>query len=279
MVAELTAPKFGGWRFSAHLGILRPDAPLLAALAGSVDPTVQIARAAELGFSAVTDNCLKMRAPKVRRRMGEALRAHGLAMGSFTHNMPASEPPFFWGARTAELERALAATLAAAADVGGGCVNAILLDSGDPPADQLARAADNLAAAAELCAANGVTMAVEAISRARVPLALTEGVEVIARLVRSAGPPLGLILDSAHCHCAGDDMADAIIAQADILAGVQLADMPGRVEPGAGTMDFAPILAALRAIGWKGLVEAEFMPSTPGPAGERAALAALRALG
>ena len=74
-------------------------------------------------------------------------------------------------------------------------------------------------------------------------------------------------------------MADAIIAQADILAGVQLADMPGRVEPGAGTMDFAPILAALRAIGWKGLVEAEFMPSTPGPAGERAALAALRALG
>ena len=88
-----------------------------------------------------------------------------------------------------------------------------------------------------------------------------------------------MILDSCHCHCAGDDMAGAILAHADILAAVQLADMPRRVEPGAGAIDFAPILAALRAIEWTRLVEAEFMPSTPGLVGECAALAALRALG
>jgi len=278
-LAGLTLPDQGGWRFAAHLGIARPDAPLLAALAGSLDPAVQIARAAELGFSGVTDNCLKMRPPETRRRMGEALRAHGLTMGTFTHNVPASEPPFFWGARVSDLESALAATLAAAADVGGGCVNAIMLDSGDFRGDQLARAADTLAAAAELCAAHGAELAVEAISRARVPQVLVETVDETARLVRSAGAPLGLILDSCHCHCAGDDMAGAILAHADILAAVQLADMPRRVEPGAGAIDFAPILAALRAIEWTRLVEAEFMPSTPGLVGERAALAALRALG
>ena len=63
-------------------------------------------------------------------------------------------------------------------------------------------------------------------------------------------------------------MAAAILMHRDVLAAVQLADMPERVEPGAGTIDFAPIMAALRAIGWRGLVEAEFMPATPGRTGK-----------
>lgn len=266
-----------GWRFAAHLGIARPVEPLLGV---GPDPVAQIARAGELGFAGVTDNCLKSRSPEVRRRMGEAMRAHGLAMGSFTHNAQFSEPPFYWGAPIADLEGALAGTLAVAADVGGGWVNAILLDAGEPHAEQLACAVDNLAAAAEICAAHGAALAVEAASRARVPGVLIEKVEDVAGLVRRVGSRnLGLILDSCHCHCAGDDMAAEIVRHADILAGVQLADMPGRVEPGAGMIDFTPIMAALRTIGWTGLVEAEFMPSMPGAAGEKAVLAALRALG
>ena len=74
-------------------------------------------------------------------------------------------------------------------------------------------------------------------------------------------------------------MAALILAQADILAAVQIADMPGRVQPGAGVIEFAPIMAALRQIGWRGLVEAELMPKAGGVEGEAAAVAALRALG
>ncbi|AEG51182.1 Xylose isomerase domain-containing protein TIM barrel [Sphingobium chlorophenolicum L-1] len=264
-------------RFAAHLSIADPDAPLLAATAGSVDPVAQIDCAARLGFAGITDNGLKARAPEVQQRIGLALRDHGMEMGSFTHDMPGVEPPFFWGAPVSDMEAAMAASLAAAEHVGGGCINAILLDCGAPLAEQLARAVDNLAAAATLAAERGVALAVEMVSRERVPLALMEGVTGVAAIARSAG--VGLILDSCHCHCAGDDMAAAILAQADILRAVQIADMPGRVEPGAGVIDFVPIMAALRRIGWGGLVEAELMPREPGVEGEAAAVAALRALG
>lgn len=264
-------------RWAAHLGISDPGAPLLAATAQSLDPEAQIACAARLGFAGITDNYLKARSPAAQQRMGAALRAHGLAMGSWTHNALAVEPPFFWGAPIADMDATMAKTLAAAERIGGGCINAVLLDCGAPVAEQLARAADNLAAAAALAARHGARLAVEAVSRARVPGVLVERAADVAAVARAAGA--GLILDSCHAHCTGDDMAAAIHAQSDILAAVQLADMPGRVEPGGGRIDFAPILAALQAIGWRGLIEAEFTPVRPAAAGEAAAVAALFALG
>ena len=206
-----------------------------------------------------------------------ALRDHGMEMGSFTQNPLGLEPPFFWGAGIKDLEAAMMASLAAAERVGGGCINMILLDCGMSRAEQLARATENFARAATLARERGVSLAIEVASRARVPQVLVERADEVAAVARSAG--VGLILDSCHCHCAGEDMAALILAQADILAAVQIADMPGRVQPGAGVIEFAPIMAALRQIGWRGLVEAELMPKAGGVEGEAAAVAALRALG
>lgn len=260
-------------RFAAHLGISDPRLPLLAATAGTIDPVRQIATAAACGFSGITDNGLTARPPAVQRAMGAALAAHGLTMGSFTH---VAGPPVCWGGRIADVSTLLADSLAAAARVGGGCLNLILLDDGSDPAAQRARAATNLHAAAAIAAHHGVRVAVEAISRARVPGALVEGVAATVAVIGAADAAnLGLILDSCHCHCTGDDMAAAIAANAGRLAAVQIADMPGRVEPGAGTLDFASVFAALDAIGWAGLIEAEFSPAAPGVCGEAAAMAAL----
>jgi len=270
----------GRWRFAAHLGYARPDEPMLPATAGSVDPVAQVACAAALGFAAITDNCLKLRPPEVQHGIGAALRAHGLVMGSFTYNALAAEPPFFWGMPIADVGAALSDALAAAERVGGGCINVILLNAGLPRDEQIARATENFARAAEIVAARGFAMAMEPASRERVPLSLVERAAEAAAIVRATGPDhLGLILDSCHCLYAGDDMAAEIVAQADRLAIVQLADMPGRVEPGAGGLiDFDPIVAALEAIGWQGLIEAEFNPAQSGAAGEQRAVAALARL-
>ena len=264
-------------RLAAHLGIVDPALPLLAATAGSIDPVAQIECAARLGFAGITDNGLKLRPPMVQQAMGMALRDHGMAMGSFTHNPLGLEPPFFWGAAIADMEAAMAPGLAAAERIGGGCINMILLDCGAPQAEQLARATDNFANATTLARERGVALAIEVVSRARVPQVLVEHVDAVAAMARSAG--VGLILDSCHCHCSGEDMAAMILAHADILAAVQIADMPGRVQPGAGVIEFAPIMAALRRIGWTGLVEAEFMPKVKGVEGEATAIAALKAIG
>ncbi len=107
-----------GWRFAAHLGISQIDAPLLATTAGSVDPVEQIACAGALGFSGITDNGLKLRSPETQRRMGAALRQHGLELGTFTHNMLGSDPPFFWGGVIPDVAAALEPSLAAAERAG-----------------------------------------------------------------------------------------------------------------------------------------------------------------
>jgi hypothetical protein len=72
---------------------------------------------------------------------------------------------------------------------------------------------------------------------------------------------------------AGEDISRVIAGQADWIRAVQIADMPGRVEPGAGGLAFGPMLAALDAIGWPGMIETEFDPRC----GEPEMLAALAA--
>jgi hydroxypyruvate isomerase len=272
MDGGLTPRLDGRRRFAAHLGIASPDRPLLG---GGVDPIAQIERAHALGFAGITDNGLMLRPPDVQRRMGERLRALGMEMGSFTHDPPGEGPRFFWGAPQPDLAAALEPTFAAAERVSG-VVNLVLLDAGAPRADQLARATDNLGRAAALARARGFRLALEPVSRIRVPLALVEHMaEAAAIVARIDDEALGLIVDSCHMALGGEDIPAAILAQADRLRVVQIADVPGRVEPGAGELAFAPILAALDRIGWRGMLEAEFDPIGDEPA----MLAALARLG
>nr|WP_047166239.1 sugar phosphate isomerase/epimerase family protein [Sphingomonas sp. Y57] len=257
-------PRLGGCRrFAAHLGIASPDRPLLG---GDLDPIAQIERAHALGFAGIADNGLMLRPPEVQRRMGERLRALGMEMGSFTHDPPGDRPRFFWGAPQPDLAAALAPTFAAADRVGG-VVNLVLLDAGKPRAEQVARAIDNLGRAAALARTRGLRLALEPVSRFRVPLALVEHMaEAAAVVARIDDDALGLIVDSCHMALGGEDIPAAILAQADRLRAIQIADIPGRVEPGAGELDFAPILAALDRIGWQGMLEAEFDPLGDEPA-------------
>ena len=67
-------------------------------------------------------------------------------------------------------------------------------------------------------------------------------------------------------------------AQREHIAVVQLADLPGRVEPGGGSLDFADLLSALKRHDYKGPVELEHVHSAPGEVGERASLLRLAML-
>lgn len=269
----------GRWRFAAHLGIISVDRPLLAHSAGSTDPVVQIERAHALGFAGITDNGLKLRPAETQRRMASALARLGMEMGTFTHNPMVGEPPFFWGAPIADIEAALAPTLATAERMGG-CVNLILLDAGLPAERQRAVAVANFRAAVKVARRRGARLALESVSRQRMPQALLDSAAATASIVREVGEQqFGLILDSCHMAHSGDDIGETIKANADILAAIQIADVPGRVEPGAGDIDFVALAAALDRIGWRGLVEAEFDISRANLAGEKRAIDALARFG
>ena len=62
------------------------------------------------------------------------------------------------------------------------------------------------------------------------------------------------------------------------IGSVQIADVPGRLEPGQGEINFVQFFRKLRQVGYEGLVELENNFSRPGADGERLAYEALSAI-
>ncbi len=77
-----------------------------------------------------------------------------------------------------------------------------------------------------------------------------------------AHPALKLTLDVGHLVCAGHDTPGEIIAHlGGEIANAHIEDIKNRehhhLPPGEGDIDFGPILAAFRAIGYAGLINVE----------------------
>lgn len=263
-------------RFAGHLGVRGPDAPLLQHMAGSADPVDQIALMADLGFAAVFDNYLLLRDEADQARIGAELRRHDMAMGSFVHD-PLRWDQSAWidGSALASLDR----TMAAAGRTGAASVTCITAGMGDSAKDRRSMA-DNLRRAAEAMAADGPLLCVEATHPAFAPGLLIEQVEDALEVVRLAHhPKVRLALDLGHVALHGRDPVEIIGLAAGHIGTVQIADVPGRVEPGAGKLDWPGIFAALDRAGYAGLLELELEPQETGEAGERAMIARLASLG
>jgi hydroxypyruvate isomerase len=134
---------------------------------------------------------------------------------------------------------------------------------GVDPAEQDAVALENLAYAAGRTSA---AVLLEPVSGApRYPL-LTAA-DAIAVIDKVGAPNVRLLADLYHLTVnagasAGDDV-DAVLAEhADRIAHVQIADAPGRNEPGTGEIDFDRHFAALEKGGYTGWVGLEYKPST-----------------
>jgi sugar phosphate isomerase/epimerase len=267
-------------RWAGHLGVSAPDRPLFPHLAGSSDPLRQIALLAELGLAGVCDNYLSLRPAAEQATIGEALARSGLEMGSFVHDPAHWNLPVWSGARDA-VAAALAASLDAAARSGSRTINVITgRDLALAAEEQRRRMADNLAWAGDRAGKAGVALCIEATHPAVAPGLLLERVgDALALLDQIDHPFVRLNLDTGHIAMHGDDVVATIRAAGRRIGMVQTADMPSRIAPGAGTLDWPAIFAALDAVGYDGLLELEFELADTGEAGERALLGRLAGLG
>jgi len=128
--------------------------------------------------------------------------------------------------------------------------------------DDLARA--QLRAAADAAATIGATVLVEPVSGPK-PYPLRTAAEVVAvvEAVRADGASsIGFLCDLFHLANNGDDVPAAIAAYADLVAHVQIADCPGRGEPGSGELDLDGLLGELASRGYDGWVGLEYKPTT-----------------
>jgi hydroxypyruvate isomerase len=187
-----------------------------------------------------------------------------VGLNFFAGDMPGGDRGLVsWPARSAEFRDNIDVTLGIGERLGCRAFNALYGNrvDGVSAAEQDELGAENLALAARAAARIGGTVLVEPVSGAeRYPL-LTAAA-ALAVIDRAGEPNVGLLADLYHLAVNGDDV-DAVIAQhAARIAHVQIADAPGRNEPGTGTLPLERQLAALEAAGYAGWVGLEYKPST-----------------
>ena len=133
------------------------------------------------------------------------------------------------------------------------------------PEEQDELGVEQLVAAARAADRIGATVLLEPVSGPK-PYPLRTAADVVAILerVRAAGPRnVGLLCDLFHLANNGDDLDAAITAYADQIAHVQIADHPGRGEPGTGTLDLDRYLSVLEQGGYSGYAALEYNPTGP----------------
>jgi sugar phosphate isomerase/epimerase len=132
------------------------------------------------------------------------------------------------------------------------------LPEGQDSADAMKRLADGLHAVLGHAALEGVVVAFE--PEPGMLIDTTAKFDELLDLVDS--PLLKLTLDIGHLHCMGEAPISGIIGQwGDRLANVHIEDMCAGVHDhlmfGEGEIDFPPVIAALREVGYTGPVNVE----------------------
>jgi hydroxypyruvate isomerase len=122
----------------------------------------------------------------------------------------------------------------------------------------------NLGFAAEAAAGINATVLIEAISGPKpYPLRTAADAVAVVQRVRATGHDnVAFLCDVFHLASNGDDVARAIERYSAEIGHVQLADAPGRGEPGSGELDIEGMLRLLDEAGYPGWIALEYRPST-----------------
>lgn len=138
-------------------------------------------------------------------------------------------------------------------------------DVDDAQQDDLA--AENLGLAAAAVARIGGTVLVEPVSGADGYPLLTaqDALDVVARVQGAGNENIKLLADFYHLAVNGDDVAAVIEAHAAEFGHIQIADAPGRGEPGTGDLPLLEWIARSQELGYAGPVGLEYKASTDTP--------------
>ncbi|AYC32574.1 hydroxypyruvate isomerase [Pseudomonas cavernae] len=127
---------------------------------------------------------------------------------------------------------------------------------------------DNLKYAAGKLEAAGIKLVMEMINTRDIPgfyLSTTKQALEIREAVGSAN--LFLQYDIYHMQIMEGDLARSLEGNLAVINHVQLADNPGRNEPGTGEINYRFLFAHLDRIGYQGWVGCEYKPLTTTAAG------------
>lgn len=136
------------------------------------------------------------------------------------------------------------------------------LDPARSPQGQRLALTRALAAAAEFLRGEPVTLLVENLnSRVDHPGTFLDSTPLAIDIVRDVDSPcVKLLYDLYHSRVMDEDPKIVLHETEDVLAYVQIADAPGRHEPGTGDIDWPAELATLHELGYRGRLGLEYLP-------------------
>lgn len=155
----------------------------------------------------------------------------------------------------------LAAQYAAALDVPR--INCLVGKSPDPAATRQAML-DNIVYAADALANANTRLLIEPVNSHDIPgfaiNTTADGLSVINELKH---PNVGLQFDVYHSLRMGEDPFAVVAEHGKSIDHIQIADVPGRHQPGTGEIDFRKLFDAIDDSGYKGWVSLEYIPEGP----------------
>lgn len=199
----------------------------------------------------------------------EKLEQHGLTQ--VLHNLPAGD----WAAgergiachpdRVDEFQEGVGKAIEYATALGCPQVNCL---AGIAPEDvsQVAMKetlVGNLSFAAEQLGAAGIRLLIEPINTIDIPgFVLNYPEQARDYIGRVGSDNLFLQHDLYHMQIMQGDLARNIERNMDIIRHIQIADNPGRHEPGSGEINYPYLFEYLDEIGYDGWVGCEYVPAT-----------------
>jgi hydroxypyruvate isomerase len=244
-------------RFCANLSVLFKEVPF----------TQRFGRAAEAGFGAVEFWWPGREADlgDVERAVGEA----GLDVALFNFDagdMPSGERGLVSDpGRVEQFRENVPVALDLARKLGCRRMNVLVghEKEGMDRGEQLALARENVAFAADGAKEAGVTVLVEAVNTFENGPYLLRTTGQAVEFARSVGRPnVKIQHDLYHMQRMEGNLVATLEENVGEIGHVQVADSPGRGEPGTGEIHYPFVLAELERLGYDGYVGLEYNPTT-----------------
>lgn len=137
-----------------------------------------------------------------------------------------------------------------------------LAPAGADPARLEATLVENLRFAADRLAERGIRLQLEALNRRDNPGCLVHSTDGFERVFERVGSDnLYLQYDFYHMQVMQGDLVRTFERLQPRIAHVQVADNPGRHEPGTGEINYPFIFAELERLGYDGWIGCEYVPA------------------
>jgi hydroxypyruvate isomerase len=198
-------------------------------------------------------------------------RLERFGLSQVLHNLPAGD----WAAgergiachpnRVDEFKAGVNQAIAYATQLGCPQVNCLagIAPQGADDAQVRATFVENLKFAADKLKGAGIRLLIEAINTRDVPGFYLCGATQALDIISATGSDnIFVQFDVYHMHIMEGDLIQTLEKNLEMIQHIQVADHPGRGEPGTGEIDFPALFKVLDKIGYAGWVGCEYRPVT-----------------